>query len=254
MRQRLFLLALVAGCGSVGTPPTDSGGDDLGTLRQGCVVMLRMDEASWIGTGSVLDTCGGNHGTPSGTLGTAEDGVRGRAGRFQGDGCVTVADAPALRASSALSFSAWVRPSGLDGVNARGVLSKRVDMMAQSAYNLYVWTGNRAWVDIDGNNDRFANLTQLANNAWTQLTVVYDGARPADQRVRVYTNGAFDIAGAESAATIPPHNAPLYVGCLPSPSNQTMQYFVGLIDEVAVWNRALTDAEITQWYNATRPR
>jgi hypothetical protein len=29
--------------------------------------------------------------------------------------------------------------------------------------------------------------------------------------------------------------------------------FIGQLDEVAIWNRALTDPEITQWYMATKP-
>jgi len=33
-----------------------------------------------------------------------------------------------------------------------------------------------------------------------------------------------------------------------------MQYFVGLLDEVAVWTRALSDPEIAQWYTTTKPR
>lgn len=254
MQRPLLLLAIASGCGPV-EAPGDGATDDLGTLRQGCAVMLRMDEASWSGPGSVADTCGGDHaGTPSGTIATAEAGVRGRAGQFPGDGCITIADAPALRAASELTMSAWVLPTALNDVDAYGVISKRVDMASQSAYNLYLWTENHAWVDIEGNDDRFANQAQLANNRWTQLTVVFDGTRAPDQRVRVYIDGSFDVVGAEAAASIAPYTAPLQVGCMPSPSNQTMQYFVGLIDEVAVWTRALSDPEIVQWYTATKPR
>jgi hypothetical protein len=255
MWRRLFLLAMASGCGSVSAPEPDAGGDDLGTLRDGCAVMLRMDEAKWGGPGSVIDACGGgHHGTPSGTIATTADGARGRAGQFQGNGCIEIADAPALRPASGLTMSAWVLPTALNDIDAYGVISKRVDMTVDSSYNLYLWTENHAWVDIEGNNNRFANRTQLANNAWTQLTVVFDGTRPPDQRVRVYTNGSFDVAAPETAASIAPHTAPLRVGCIPSPSAGTMQYFVGLIDEVAVWTRALTDPEIAQWYTSTKPR
>jgi hypothetical protein len=84
--------------------------------------------------------------------------------------------------------------------------------------------------------------------------VVFDGTRAPDQRVRVYTNGTFDVAAAETAASIAPHTAPLRIGCMPSPGSGTMQYFVGLLDEVAIWTRALTDPEIAQWYTSTMPR
>jgi hypothetical protein len=253
MRRRLLLLAIASGCGSVSEGP-DASSDDLGTLRQGCAVMLRMDDLGWRGFRSVTDTCGGRNGTPSGTIAVIPDSVRGRVGQFTGDGCITVADAPELRPASELTMSAWVLPTALDDINAYGVISKRVDMATQSAYNLYLWTENHAWVDIEGNDNRFPNGTQLANNVWTQLTVVFDGTRAPAQRVRVYVNGSFDVAAPEAAASIAPHTSPLQIGCLPSPSNQTMQYFVGLLDEVAIWTRALSDAEIVQWHGLTRPR
>ena len=33
----------------------------------------------------------------------------------------------------------------------------------------------------------------------------------------------------------------------------TQQNFLGEIDEVVIWNRALSDAEIAQWYTNTKP-
>ena len=33
----------------------------------------------------------------------------------------------------------------------------------------------------------------------------------------------------------------------------TQQNFIGELDEVVIWNRALTDAEITRWYTVTKP-
>ena len=47
MRRRWRLLAMASGCGSVIAPEPDAGGDEFGTLRDGCAVMLRMDEPSW---------------------------------------------------------------------------------------------------------------------------------------------------------------------------------------------------------------
>jgi len=259
MQHRLFVagtlasaLAIASGCGEVATPP--DAGDELGSLRQGCAVMLRMNEASWSGAGSVVDACGGDHnGTPSGGIATEPNGVRGRAGRFDGTGCITIADAPELRPTTQLTMSAWVLPTALNDVDAYGVISKRVDMETQSAYNLFLWTEDHAWVSIEGNGDRFANRTPLVNNRWTQLTVVYDGSRAQAERVRVFVDGGIDVAGSEMAASIAPHTSPLQIGCMPSPSSQTMQYFRGSLDEVAIWTRALSDPEVGQWFTATKP-
>ena len=123
-RRRLILLAMASGCGSVSEPGPDAG-DELGTLRDGCAVLLRMDEASWGGPGSVQDACGGNHhGTPSGTIATVVDGARGRAGQFKGDGCIEIADAPALRPASELTMSAWVLPTALNDIDEVAVWTR----------------------------------------------------------------------------------------------------------------------------------
>jgi MSHA biogenesis protein MshQ len=259
MRWWLFALAAGsgAGCGKVENPTADApkvaDAPDLGTLRQGCVVMLHMDEPQWSGApGEVLDDCGGDdRGTLMGTASTVPNGVRGRAGSFAGTGCIQIADSPALRAAGSLTMSAWVLPTAQDGDLAYGVISKRLDMASMSAYSLYLWVGFHAWVDLEGMDDRFEGNTAIANNAWTQLTVIYDGARPAAQRARIYINGSFDVSAPETATTLSAFTAPLSVGCLPSASGN--QNFIGQLDEVAVWNRALSDPEITQWYTATRP-
>ena len=258
MRRRLLPLAILVGgapgCGEVQRAPDASDpGDELGSLRVGCALLLHMDEPSWGGAGSVRDACGaGNHGTPTDVaITTTAGGVRGRAGSFLGTGCVEIADAPELRPSTQLTLSAWVRPGGLDGNKALGVISKRADMMVQSAYNLYLWVGNNAWIDIEG--ERQNSTRQLVNGRWNQLTVTYDGARPAAERARIYVDGQFDVAREMDAATITAHPPPLRIGCMPTEIGGTSQNFVGLLDEVAIWTRALSDPEIAQWYDLTKP-
>jgi hypothetical protein len=118
-----------------------------------------------------------------------------------------------------------------------------------------VWIGNRVWVDLDGETDRFEGATTIAEKAWAQLTLVYDGTRAATQRARVYVNGSLDVTSTETSASLTPYPSTLHVGCMPAPnaSPPTQQNFLGEIDEVVIWNRALTDAEITQWYMNTKP-
>jgi hypothetical protein len=248
------VLGALAACGSVSAPTDGSSADsDLGALRTGCVVMEHMDEASWTTTaGDVRDDCGGdNNGTISGSLTTVAGGVRGRAGSFDGSGCIEIPDAPALHASTGLTISAWVKPSSLDAVDAFGIVSKRVDTGNQSAYSVYLWTGDHVWVDLNGEDDRFSGTRVIANDVWTQITVVYDGSDVPQQRVHVYVDGALDIASGESSASLSPFMSSLHVGCLPSTA--AVQNFKGLLDEVAVWTRPLTGAEIAAWYAQTKP-
>ena len=261
MQRPLLLLVCWAGCGTVQNPgpPDCSPPVDLlgGTLRNGCVLALHMDEASWSGAhGEVKDDCGNdNPGTVIG-LGTTTvaGGVRGRAGSFSGNACIDIPDAAALHGTTGLTLSAWILPTKLNnGEGANGVISKRTDNGNQAEYSVSVWIDNRVWVDLDGETDRFEGMTTIVEKAWAQLTVVYDGTREASQRARVYVNGSLDVTKTESSASLTSYPSTLHVGCMPAPGAMTQQNFLGEIDEVAIWNRALSDAEIVQWYTNTKP-
>jgi hypothetical protein len=255
MHRRLVVLALTAGCGSVQDPGPSDGMPPGGSidLARGCALKAQMDEASWPAAGSpVINSCGtaGGRLTGSGAA-PASDATRGRVGSFSGDACVDFTSAAALHGTTGLTMSAWVKPTGLNGVDSNGVITKRNDRMVQSEYSLNVWTGNHVWVDF-GDIDRYSGTATLANGVWVQLTAVFDGTRPAADRVRLFINGTADplqhaVIG-NLGTTLPSYDSPVHVGCTPAPSAQppTQQTFHGELDNVTIWNRALGDAEITQ--------
>src|SRR5213078_1154201 len=246
MTRWLVIVAITAGCGNVKElpPPDAPPPPDLltGTLRNGCVLALHMDEASWSGaSGEVKDDCGNdNPGTVVGQgTTTVAGGVRGRAGSFSGNACIEIPDAAALHGAAGLTLSAWIFPTKLNnGDGANGVISKRTAAGNEAEYSVMVWTDNRVWVDLDGEADRFEGVKTITEGAWQQLTVVYDGARTATQRARVYVNGALDVTKAETSATLTAYKSTLHIGCMPAPtaSPPTQQNFLGEIDEVVIWN------------------
>jgi hypothetical protein len=96
-----------------------------------------------------------------------------------------VADAPAFNALQKLTIAGWVRPTNLDGGNnARFIISKRTTT-TEGVFSLLFHTGNRLFVDLATNNDRFSSDTIFENNVWYHLAVVYDGTLPAAERVRL---------------------------------------------------------------------
>jgi len=250
----LVVVGALAGCGQVAAPADDAPPDaDLGALLNGCALLEHMDEPAWSGVaGEVKDACGDDdNGTALGGVTTVDGGVRGRAGNFDGNGCIELGDAASLHASTGLTISAWVNPSGLNAIDANGIVSKRIDTGIDASYSVYIWTGDKVWVDLDGENDRFPGTRTISNGAWSQITVVYDGTDIIQQRVHVFVDGSLDITSGESSASLPPLTAPPHVGCLPS--SQAVQNFKGLIDEVAIWTRPLSGAEVAAWYEMTRP-
>jgi hypothetical protein len=130
------------------------------------------------------------------------------------------------------------------------VVSKRVDVNTGNEYSMFVRTDSHVFADIDGINDRFAGTATISTGVWTQITMVYDGLRSPAERMRIYVNGALDQIGGETSATIPQTHAPLSIGCLPL--GGVAQSFVGQLDDVGVWTRALSDAEVAAWYDLTR--
>jgi chitodextrinase len=75
---------------------------------------------------------------------------------------------------------------------------------------------------------------QLALNTWAHLAFTYDG-----QTLRLYENGAL-VSSLAWSGSIPLSNGALRIGG----NGQKGEYFAGLIDEVRVYDRALSAAEI----------
>ena len=264
----MMLAALVAGaCGRIGYDAQGGGesGEDAAELdaaeldavddplRVGCQVHLAMDEAGWTGaTGEVVDGCGGDDsGTATGGATTEVDPVRGTVGVFGGGtGCVRIPDRPALHPGPALTMSAWVYPTALNGTTEYGMISKRVTYGDSNEYSVFVWTGDQVWVDLDTENDRFGGGAALRNGGWRQVTVVYDGAGAAATRARVYLDGVLDHESVETSGSLTSFAADLFVGCLPL--GGPAQGWVGKLDDAIVWTRALDASEVADWYQRTR--
>jgi hypothetical protein len=206
----------------------------------GLVAAYGFEETS--GTTAVDDSGSGNTGTLANATRTAS-GRFGRALSFNGtNALVTVADSASLDLTNAMTFSAWVNPSNLS--SWRTILLKEAP--SGLAYGLYASNGSRpeAYIRIGGLDIGQAGTSALPTNTWTHVAATYDGAT-----LRLYINGtqvATRAIGGSVAAT---------TGALRIGGNLFWgEYFAGLIDEVRVYARVLTAAEITSDMNkAVKP-
>ena len=188
------------------------------------------------GSGSVAaDSSGrGNGGSVSGAV-WSSSGRFGSALSFDGvNDWVTVADSASLDLSSGMTVEAWVRPSKLGGW--RTVVFK--ERSGGGVYGLYGdQAGGRPLGQVDIGGERNAiGSAGLPLNAWSHLAVTYDGAV-----VRLFVNGvqagSLPFVGSMAAST----------GSLRLGGNGIWgEWFAGLIDEVRVYNRALSATEIQQ--------
>ena len=197
---------------------------------QGLVAAYGFDQGSG---SSVTDASGNGHtGTISGATWTTQ-GKFGGALAFNGtNNWVTVASTSLLNLTSAMTLEAWVLPTATSGT--RDVLVKEgtnVDI-----YNLYArnWRGRPEANAYIGGSNRTAEGVTLPSNTWTHLAGTYDGTT-----VRLFVNGT-QVASAAISGTIATSSGPLSIGG----NSLWGEYFQGSIDEVRVYNRALTATEI----------
>jgi fibronectin type 3 domain-containing protein len=197
----------------------------------GLVAAYGFEETS--GTGVVDSSSAGNAGIVAGATRTTA-GRFGRALSFDGvDDRVNVNDAASLDLTTGMTLEAWVNPTAAGGAWRTVVIKEQP---AQLAYALYSAESNNrpsahayTNADIDARGGAAVPL-----NTWTHLAVTYDGAM-----LRLYVNGA-PAAGRALTGAMVTSSSPLRIG-----GNAVWgEYFKGLIDEVRVYNRALTSGEI----------
>jgi fibronectin type 3 domain-containing protein len=186
------------------------------------------------GSGTTLaDISGtGNNGTISGATWSTQ-GRYGGALSFDGvNDLVTVADAPSLDLTTGMTLEAWARPTVV--TNWRTVLLK--EQPAQLIYGLYANnTGNRPSAHVYVGGDReLRGTARLTANVWTHLAATYDGAT-----LRIFVDGSQAATLAVSGSILTSSN-PLRIGG----NTIWSEWFSGLIDDVRVYNRALTQAQI----------
>ena len=217
--------------GSPATIPVSFSVTDTPPPPPGLVGAWSFDEAS--GT-TALDSSGaGNAGTLSGPARTT--GRYGGGLSFDGvNDWVTVADANSLDLTTGMTLEAWVRPTAL-GTTWRTVVIK--EQPANLAYALYAGTHNasRPSAHVFTTDDRaLLGPSALPANAWSHLAMTWDGLN-----IRMYVNGS-QVSSAALAGTARTSTSPLRIGG----TVVWPEWFSGVIDEVRVYNRALSATEI----------
>jgi Concanavalin A-like lectin/glucanases superfamily len=199
-------------------------------LPSGLVAAYGFDEGS--GT-TVTDASGnGNNGTiANGTWSTT--GKYGKALQFNGtSSLVTIPDAASLHLSTGMTLEAWVDPSTVSA-SWRDVIYK-----ANDNFYLEATSTNGSFPDaglIAGGSyaDAFGTA-KLTANTWAFLTETYDGST-----LRLYVNGT-QVASTAHTGAITTSTNPLQIGG----DSLYGQFFAGLIDNVRIYNVALTAAQI----------
>jgi hypothetical protein len=207
--------------------------------------------AWWSGENNANDARGRHPGTLVGGVAF----VAGKAGRaFSFDGTnqyVAVPDSAGLNPERELTVEAWINPEAQPGAIAPPIIKKAgagsapteeaqatgyaLELRGDGAVILGVYLAGTPghWA--------FSPAVAVPQNQWTHVAGVYDG-----ESLAIYLNG--EPAGSQPApGRIAPSHNELQIGHDPSNPDR---YFKGLIDEAAVYDRALAAGEIRASYQA----
>ncbi|MGD8701426.1 MAG: putative Ig domain-containing protein [Desulfosarcina sp.] len=189
------------------------------------------------------DGVGGNDGTLAGDTAWSTDTPDGSGSSLTFDGSgdyVRVGDHTSLHLTGQLTLMAWVKETAV-GRYAK-VISRR------TGYHFYFLGVDRghpyAGIGDDINYTVTGKSLLMSLNRWNHLAVVYDDAID-----RMFLH--FD--GTERMTTVN-QTLPVMVGVdlsIGADSEGTQNFFIGDLDDVAVYDRALTDAEIRSLLNGS---
>ena len=215
------------------------------------IAYYQMDELSWNGTsGEVLSEVGTLHGTAFGGLSTdrfnpAKSGNPGTCGYGEFDGIddyVQIADDPMLDLADQFTITTWIYPTKIPSSGLMTILSK------DENYEFHVtpsgeinWWWNDANSTIRDFDSSGANIT--ANN-WYHIAITYK-----DGEQVIYINSVNKGQSSYSGNLIV-NNDPLQIG---QDQFQSSRYFKGFIDEVKIFDGALSSADIDVIYQETHP-
>jgi RHS repeat-associated protein len=218
---------------------TQTDGD---ALHPDAVSAWKFDEAS--GT-TALDAVDSNPGTLTNGPTRVEPGKFGRSLGLNGTNAhVKINDAASLKPTTTLSMEAWVY---LTRNNVSQVVVEKGDSNA-GGYGMYVCQDGRPGYQfkVTGGVQSAASASALPLNQWHHLAATFDSGRT--DRSKFYVDGV-EVADSSAAClnvtnatgTLVQDTQPLEVGS----RKGTSLFLQGQIDEVAVWSRALTGAEVT---------
>jgi hypothetical protein len=203
----------------------------------------------WPFCGNANDESGnGNDGVVNGaTLAEDRFGNAGSAYSFDGNDGITMPPSDILNiALSDFSISLFMKPSNSDGL--KNIIGKRYYSLG-NGYSVNIENGRVFSELLDANSTTYTgSTTEVALNEWQHVCATFD----RDGYSSIYLNGQLegslpilnesgDLSNSSELfiGYFAPVGPDCFNGCL---------FFEGLLDDIAIYNRALTPAEIAQLY------
>ena len=193
--------------------------------------------------GNANDASGnGNNGVVKGTAKWVAGQFK-NAMEFDGATYIEVADKPNSGFDNVpgLTIEVWVKMSAH---HDNGIVVKltTAGQAWPCSYNLETWSHKLAYFDINSDIGKYAT-SDYPLDKWFHLVGVFDSKAGADM---IYINGVLKSTNLRPEKIVPDGNLPVYIGCV-APGQY---FFKGMLDDLAIYSRALSQQEIVQDMNA----
>lgn len=159
-----------------------------------------------------------------------------------------------LQIDSAITIEAWIKPTAFGANNfTNSIFCKHSWTQGEMGYVLRCGGSgqlsfNFAGLDSTGTPtswiDVVSPVSALTLNTWQHVAATFDG-----DTARLFINTIQVTAYAFKGSIVPSTSFPACIGRLSETGVGASRYFSGQIDEVRVWNRAQTQAQILAGYN-----
>ena len=205
----------------------------------------------WRGEGNALDQIGGNNGVLENGVGFG-GGIVGQAFSFNAssNSYVEVADSPTLELTNALTIECWAKRLNTSQVHI---------LVAKGG----TWNGQQCdyLMDLNDTDSVGSHYSFSFLGGWRGCAVTPDSAWHHYAAVAVsgqanpilYVDGVpqpIVFGGGAGTMTLSPTTRTLHIGALVDTQTGWLEYSDTMIDEAAIFNRALSAAEIQAIYNA----
>lgn len=213
-------------------------------LTSGLLAYWKLDDAS--GTSAADATGNGHTGTLLNSAGWGTGKINGCLAINAGGTLNQSVDVAAIASGSfsgSASVSAWGNQSASNGW-AKIFSWLDDDSTAATGISLYANDLNKMRAFAQGKSAVDPNT--ITNSSWIHWVATYDGTT-----VTLYRNGSSVAStGGGSSMTVPTHKMGIGNCGSNSLNYSTVEGFKGSVDEVGLWNRALSSGEVSQLYNS----
>jgi hypothetical protein len=188
-----------------------------------------------------------NNGTVKGNL-SCVAGVANKALQFDGASYITVPNAASLNPTTQLTMSFWIRVDAFTNTWS-GIIHK--GGFAGSCYQnreYSLWLNSSSYIEQNSAGDSNCQIAvdskKVTKGKWLYYVGVVDRVKHIQS---IYINGVLNSKKTDSYSTFNINNYDLRIG-YPEETGTWHSPFKGALDEIRLYNRALTAAEISSLY------